>query len=75
MARPLSFLYHYLHPRHPNRLSTTRYELAMGPSPLLRDVGPITNATSKHTSSDPSHTRPSPQRDMGRFMLVRQRTW
>jgi len=61
---PLSFLYHYLCPRHPNRPSTTRYKLAMGPSPLLRDVGLITNATRKHTSSNPSRTCPSPSRGM-----------
>ena len=63
-VHPPSFFYHYLRPRHPNQLSTTCYELAMGPSPRLRDVGPTTNATSKHTSSDPSHTCPSPSRGM-----------
>jgi hypothetical protein len=36
------------------------------PSPPLRDVGPITNVTSKRKSWDPGRIRPSPlQRDVG----------
>jgi hypothetical protein len=36
------------------------------PSPPLRDVGPITNTTSKHRSLDSGCIRPSPlQRDVG----------
>jgi len=36
------------------------------PSPPLRDVGPITNATSKRRSLDPGRIRPTPlQRDIG----------
>jgi len=57
---------HHLHPRHLNSHSITRINPYGSPAPLLRDVGPITNVTSKRTTSDPSRTRPSPlQRDVG----------
>lgn len=39
-----SFLHHHLPPRHLYSLPTMHHNPAMSPSPLLRDVGSITNA-------------------------------
>jgi len=52
-------------PSPPIPLSTTRDNPESGPSPLLRDVGPIFNA-SKHRDTKSNCTCPSPsQRDVG----------
>ena len=46
-----SFLHNHLPPRHLYSLPTTRHNPAMSPSPLLRDVGSITNALGCATRS------------------------
>ena len=70
-VRPLSFLYHHPPPRHLNTLPTTRRNTATSPSSHVRDVGSITNASSRCRTANPSHTRPSPfHRDVGGSFLL-----
>jgi len=61
----LSFLYHHHHPQHLNTLPTMIKNPAMSPSPLLRDVGSITN-TLRHAE----WTVPAPAPPLSRGMWV-----
>jgi len=56
-------------PTHNNGIPRTRC-----PSPLMRDVGPITNAPSKRRSTAFTHTRPSPFEGCGQLIVARWRS-